>query len=137
MSTQHNFKHSELTSEIIKAAYYVYEYHGFGYVESVYQNSLAICLRKRGFTVKIEEPITVYFETEVVGNFKADLIVNDTVIVELKAVEKIHPKHEVQLVNYLKSTAIEVGLLINFGEELKVKRKVFDNELKRSQRRIP
>ncbi len=137
MSTQHNFKHSELTSEIIKAAYYVYEYHGFGHVESVYQNSLAICLRKRGFTVKMEEPITVYFETEVVGNFKADLIVNDTVIVELKAVEKIHPKHEVQLVNYLKSTAIEVGLLINFGEELKVKRKVFDNELKRSQRRIP
>ena len=104
MSIQHNFKHSELTSQIIKAAYYVYEYHGFGHVESVYQNSLAICLKRRGFTVKIEQPITVYFETEVVGNFKADIIVNDTVIVELKAVEKIHPKHEVQLVNYLKST---------------------------------
>ncbi len=137
MSNQHNFKHSELTSEIIKAAYYVYEYHGFGHLESVYKNSLAICLRKRGFKVKIEEAITVYFETEVVGDFKADLVVNNTVILELKAVEKIHPKHEVQLVNYLKSTEIEVGLLINFGEELKIKRKVFNNELKRSQRRIP
>ena len=137
MSNQHNFKHSELTSEIIKAAYYVYEYHGFGHLESVYQNSLAICLRKRGFKVTVEQPITVYFETEVVGDFKADLVVNNTVILELKAVEKIHPKHEVQLVNYLKSTKIEVGLLINFGEEIKVKRKVFDNDLKRSQRRIP
>lgn len=137
MSNQHNFKHSELTSEIIKAAYYVYEYHGFGHLESVYQNSLAICLRKRGFKVTIQQAITVYFETEVVGDFKADLVVNNMVIIELKAVEKIHPKHEVQLVNYLKSTEIEVGLLINFGEELKIKRKVFNNELKRLQRRIP
>ena len=137
MSNLHNFKHSDLTSEIIKAAYYVYEYHGFGHLESVYQNSLAICLRKRGFKVTIQQAITVYFETEVVGNFKADLVANNMVIIEIKAVEKIHPKHEVQLVNYLKSTEIEVGLLINFGEELKVKRKVFNNELKRLQRRIP
>lgn len=137
MGNFHNFKHSELTSAIIKSAYYVYEYHGFGHAESVYENSLAIHLRKQGFKVIAQQPIKVYFEKELVGNFKADLTVEDTVIIELKAVEKLHPRHEVQLVNYLKSTEIEVGLLINFGEEIVIKRKVFDNDRKRGLNRIP
>ncbi len=137
MSNYDNFKHTELTSAIIKAAYYVFEYHGFGHSESVYENSLAIQLGKMKLNTLQQHPIKVYFEGHIVGDFKADIIVNNTVIIELKAVEKLHPKHEVQLVNYLKSTEIEVGLLINFGEEIVIKRKVFSNDRKRHLNRIP
>ncbi len=87
--------------------------------------------------MECQYPILVYFEEEVVGDFKADILANQAVIIELKAVEKIHPKHEVQLVNYLRSTDIEVGLLINFGEELQIKRKVFSNARKQSENRLP
>jgi len=132
-----NYKHSELTSEIIQAAYYVYNYFGFGHLESVYEKALMIRLGEMGFQVECQKPIKVYFEGELVGDFRADLVVNNTVIIELKAVEKLHPRHEVQLVNYLKCTEIEVGLLINFGDELKFKRKVFSNERKRGERYIP
>ena len=132
-----NYKHSELTSQIIKAAYYVYNYFGFGHLESVYEKALQIKLNKMGFKVESQQPIVVYFEETVVGNFRTDLIVEDVVIIEIKAVERLHPRHEVQLVNYLKCTEIEVGLLINFGEQLQLKRKVFDNERKRNQKFIP
>ena len=132
-----NYKHSELTSQIIKAAYYVYNYFGFGHLESVYEKALPIKLNKMGFKVESQQPIVVYFEETVVGNFRTDLIVEDVVIIEIKAVERLHPRHEVQLVNYLKCTEIEVGLLINFGEQLQLKRKVFDNERKRNQKFIP
>ena len=137
MSNYDNFKHTELTSAIIKAAYYVFDYHGFGHTESVYENSMQIRLEKIGLSGVLQQPIKVYFERHIVGDFKADIVVENTVIVELKAVEQLHPKHEVQLVNYLKSTAIEVGLLINFGEELTIKRKVFSNERKRHLNRLP
>jgi len=131
------YPHADITEKIIEAAYYVYDYHGFGYLESVYENSMAIKLRQMGFDVKTQHPIKVYFEGEVVGDFKADLIIDDTIIVELKAVESMHKRHEVQLVNYLKSTEVEIGLLINFGDELKFKRKIFSNNRKRDLRRIP
>ncbi|MFK8007226.1 MAG: GxxExxY protein [Saprospiraceae bacterium] len=137
MRNSPNYQHSELTSEIIKSAYYVHDYLGAGFLESVYENALEIRLLQLGYDVKRQYPIRVYFEMEEIGSFRADLIVNDLVILELKAVENIHPKHEVQLVNYLKSTEIEVGLLINFGEELKVKRRVFSNNQKRKGNRIP
>ena len=137
MSNYNNFKHTDLTSAIIKAAYYVFEYHGFGHSESVYENSMKIQIGKVGLNSVLQQPIKVYFEKQVVGDFKADIVVENTVIVELKAVEKLHPKHEVQLVNYLKSTEIEVGLLINFGEEITIKRKVFSNERKRNLNRLP
>lgn len=137
MSNYENYKHSDLTSKIIKASYHVYDYFGFGFLESVYEKALAIQLKKEGFKVVKQQPIKVYFEGTLVGDFRADLVVNDCVIIELKAVESIHPKHEVQLVNYLKSTEIEVGLVINFGEELKMKRKVFSNNQKREMNRIP
>lgn len=132
-----NHKHSELTSQIIKSVYYVYNYFGFGHLESVYEKALMIKLQQMGLEVKDQEPIKVYFEGALVGNFRADLIVNDLVIIELKAVERLHPRHEVQLVNYLKCTEIEVGLLVNFGEEIKVKRRVFSNDFKRRKRYIP
>lgn len=127
MSDLKNYKNSDLTGIIIKEAYHVYNKLGFGFVETVYQNALSIRLRKAGLQVDCQYPIKVYFEEEVVGDFKADILANKLVIVELKAVEKLHPKHEVQLVNYLKATDIEIGLLINFGEELQIKRKVFSN----------
>ncbi|MFK7771292.1 MAG: GxxExxY protein [Saprospiraceae bacterium] len=137
MKNNTNYQHSELTSEIIKSAYYVHDYLGFGFLESVYERALEVRLLQQGYNVKRQYPIKVYFECEEVGDFKADLIVNDLIIVELKAVGNIHTKHEVQLVNYLKSTEIEVGLLINFGEELRVKRRVFSNNQKRKGNRIP
>jgi GxxExxY protein len=130
MSDVSNYQHADLTSLIIKEAYHVYNKLGYGFVESVYENSLAIRLRKAGLKVECQHPIKVYFEEEVVGDFKADILANNVAIVELKAVESLHVRHEVQLVNYLKATDIEVGLLINFGEELKIKRKVFENARK-------
>lgn len=132
-----NYPHSELTGEIINAAYYVYNYFGYGFLESVYEKALAIRLMQTGFMVSRQEPITVYFEEEIVGEYRADLIINDTVVVELKAGEAIHPRHEVQLINYLKATEIEIGLVINFGEKLSFRRKIFSNAKKRGSNRIP
>ncbi len=131
-----NYKHSALTGKIIEAAYEVYNYFGYGFLESVYENSMAIVLREKGFKVEQQMPIKVYFRKILVGNFKADLIVNDKVIIELKAVSEIIKKHEVQLVNYLRATEIEIGLLVNFGEDIKVKRRVFSNDGKRAEGRI-
>jgi len=137
MSTYDNYKHSELTKEIINAAYEVYNYFGYGFLESVYEKALEIELKKRGFkNVVRQQSIKVYYKGEISGEFNSDLTVSNSVIVELKAVEDLIPKHEVQLVNYLKSTKIEVGLLINFGEELKIKRRVFSNNQKRENYRI-
>lgn len=115
----------------------MYDYLGFGFLESVYEKALMIKLMEQGLREETQKSIVVYFEEMVVGTFKADLIVEDCVIIELKAVEITHPKHEVQLVNYLRSTEIEVGLLINFGKQLEIKRKVFSNIRKRVEKRLP
>ena len=119
-------KYSDLTEKIIKAAYKVHNILGFGFLEKVYQNALIIELRKTGLSVLSEEPITIYYENEIVGQYVADIIVEAKVVLELKAVKDLAEIHEVQLVNYLKATGIEVGLLINFGHSVQVKRKVFD-----------
>ena len=118
-------KHKELTAKIIECAYKVHNTLGFGFLESVYQNALLIELDKNGFQAKKEVPIKVFYEGKIVGDFVADIIVEDKVILELKSVKEIHPAHEAQLTNYLKATAIEVGLLINFAESVQVKRRVF------------
>ncbi|MEJ2048528.1 MAG: GxxExxY protein [Calditrichota bacterium] len=116
---------SELTKKIIGCAYNVYNQLGFGFLESVYEKSLLIELKKEGLKIKAQEPIKVYYEDMVVGDFVADIIVNNKVLVELKSVIKLNKAHEVQLVNYLTATKIDIGLLINFGEEkVEVKRKV-------------
>ncbi len=94
-------------------------------------------LRERGFRVERQKAISVYFEGVLVGDFRADLVVNDLIILELKAVERLNPIHEVQLVNYLKCTEMEVGLLFNFGEKLEFKRKIFSNDRKRNLNYIP
>ncbi len=111
---------------IIASAFKVFNTLGSGYLEKVYENALRIELKKQGFSVEQQYPIPVYYEDEMVGDFFADLLVNDNLIIELKAVENLHSKHEAQLVNYLTATGIEVGLLINFGSSVVVKRKYRD-----------
>ncbi len=97
---------------------------GPGYLESVYKNALVVELRKHGLSYEIEMPINVYYDNVLVGEFKADIVVEKMLIIELKAVNSLHIAHEVQLVNYLTSTGIDNGLLINFGaEQLQFKRK--------------
>jgi len=99
---------------------------GYGFLEKVYQNSLSIELRSLDLDVDVEKPIKVLYNGEIVGNYVADIVVEDKVIVEIKAVKELSDIHEVQLVNYLKATGIEVGLLINFGTSVQVKSRVVD-----------
>jgi GxxExxY protein len=123
-----NYKHSEITEKIIKAFYRVYNTLGFGFLEKVYENALFIELAQMGLHVRKQEQIKVYYEGQEVGMYFADLIVNNCVIVELKAAEALCEEHEFQLINYLKATDIEVGLLINFGKKPEFKRRVFSNK---------
>ena len=123
-------KHKALTECIIGAFYTVYNTLSYGFLEKVYENALAIELRTLGLKVEQQARIAVYYAGEIVGEYYADLLVNDTVIVELKATRAIAPEHEAQLLNYLKATPYEVGLLLNFGPETQIKRKTYDNERK-------
>ena len=117
-------KNDELTEKIIGCAYKVYNTMGFGYLESVYEKCLIIELEKANLSVESQCPIKVFYEGENVGDFIADVIVNDIVIIELKSVRRIAKAHEVQLVNYLTATGKDVGLVINFGlEHVEIKRK--------------
>jgi GxxExxY protein len=124
-----NYKHSEITEKTIKAFYKVYNTLGYGFLEKVYENALFIELELIGFQVTKQEPIKVYYEEKEVGVYFADLIVEDSVIIELKATDYLCEEHEFQLINYLKATKIEVGLLLNFGKKPEVKRKVFSNNI--------
>ncbi len=112
-----------LTKTIIGCAFKVHNTLGAGFLEKVYENALRIELTRQGVRVEQQKPIQVYYEAEVVGDFIADLWVEDRVIVEIKAVQKIVKAYEVQLVNYLTATGIDIGLLINFGSSVQVKRK--------------
>lgn len=117
--------HSELTEQIIGCAYKVYNKMGGGYLESVYEKCMSIELEGAGLNAEFQKPIQVFYNGIAVGDFIADLVVNDTVIVELKAVKNIVKAHEVQLVNYLVATNKPVGLILNFAEDkVEVKRKV-------------
>ncbi len=121
---EENYKHSELTDVIIEAFYKVYNTLGYGFLERVYENALYHELQEVGLEVKKQEPIQVHYEGVEVGNYFADMVVEDLVIVELKAAESLNYQHELQLVNYLKATDKEVGLLLNFGKKPQIKRKV-------------
>jgi len=120
------YKHGDMTERIIGAAHQVYNTLGFGFLEKVYENALALELRKGGHSVTQQASIEVVYEGEVVGQYTADLIVDGKVVVEVKAVRDLDQAHEVQLVNYLKATGIEVGLLLKFGREIAIKRKIFN-----------
>jgi len=124
-------KHSELTDKIIGIFYEVYNELGFGFLESVYENSLFIALRAKGFKVEQQVSIPVWFRGQRVGDFVTDLLVEDKVILELKAVRAFDESHNAQLLNYLRATEIEVGLLLNFGQSAEFKRLAFDNNRKK------
>ena len=120
-------EYKEVTETIIGCAYRVYNKMGFGFLESVYEKCLLIELRKAGLDTESQKPITVYYDGEIVGEFVADIIVNDAIILELKSVRRIIKAHEVQMVNYLVATGKPVGLILNFGErKVEIKRKIKD-----------
>ncbi|MEA3494643.1 MAG: GxxExxY protein [Bacteroidota bacterium] len=123
-------KHSQITEKIIKAFYKVNNTLGYGFLEKVYENAMIIELRKMGLLVSQQKRIKVYYKNEEVGNYYADLLVDNSVIVELKAAKSLCEEHEAQLINYLKATDIEVGLLLNFGKKAEFKRKIFSNDKK-------
>jgi GxxExxY protein len=123
-------KHEEITEKIIQAFYKVYNTLGYGFLEKVYLNAMYIELTAMGLKAEKEKRILVYYFGSLVGDYNADLIVEDVVAAELKAIETLVPDNEHQIVNYLKATNIEVGLLLNFGKKPQVKRKIFDNDKK-------
>lgn len=125
------YLHKELTSKIIQAFYKVYNTLGYGFLEKVYENAMRVELIKMGISVEQQKNIKVYYESEMVGDYFADLLIEELVIVELKAAENICEEHEAQLLNYLKATDIEVGLLLNFGKIPEVRRKIFMNKNKK------
>ncbi len=130
MTVDPNYKHSQLTEVIIGVFYEVYNELGFGFLESVYRRSMQKVLRERELTVEAEVPVPVFFRGEPVGDFRADLVVNHCVLLELKTAETIVMAHEAQLLNYLRATSLEVGLILNFGPKAQVRRLLYDNERK-------
>lgn len=103
---------------------------GYGFLEKVYHNALLIELQKTGLICSSQHPIEVYYDDTIVGKYYADIIINDCVVIEIKAMESLCEEHEYQLINYLKATNIEIGLLLNFGKSPEVRRKIFTNDRK-------
>lgn len=124
------YLHQELTDQVIKAFYKVYNILGFGFLERVYQNALFIELKNMGLKCETQKQIKVNYEGYEVGTYYPDIIVNDLLILELKAAESVVEEHELQLINYLKATEIEIGLLLNFGKKPEIRRKIFTNDRK-------
>lgn len=127
-----DFKYSELTEIIIKAFFNVYNSLGYGFLEKVYENAMMIELKLLGLNCEKQKPISVYYKSTLVGEYFADIVVENKVILELKAAEVLNEEHEAQLLNYLKATEIEVGLLFNFGKKPQFKRQIFENIYKKS-----
>ena len=115
---------ASVTESIIGAFYAVYNELGHGFLEQVYENALAMCLRESGMEVRQQVPVDVHFKGQRVGEYRADLLVAGRVLVEIKAVSALAPVHDAQLINYLKATGIPVGLLLNFGPKPQVRRRV-------------
>ncbi|MEZ5345973.1 MAG: GxxExxY protein [Pyrinomonadaceae bacterium] len=126
-------KHEDLTEKIIGTFYEVYNELGFGFLESVYEAAMLTALQAKGFNVKQQFPVSVWFRGKKIGYFEADPVVNDKVIIELNAVRAIVDAHSAQLLNYLRATKIEVGLILNFGQRPEFKRMAFDNNRKKQQ----
>ena len=134
MATRGKFegKHSELTGQILGAFFQVHKELGYGFSEKVYENALTIILNEIGLKVDQQVHLHVYYHGRIVGEYIADMIINDIVMLELKSAEKIIDDHAAQLLNYLKATDIEVGLVLNFGSTAEFRRKIYDNERKGS-----
>ena len=119
--------HKEITDIILKGFYNVYNTLGYGFLEKVNENAMVIELTKLGLNVHKQVPINVFYGEQLVGEYYADLVVEKTIIIELKGAENISEAHEVQLINYLKATEMEIGILLNFGKRPEFKRKIFTN----------
>ena len=122
--------YQELSNKIIKAYYNVYYSLGYGFLEKVYENSMRLELQSMGLKVEQQKNIKVYYKEKEVGDYYADLMVEQLIILELKAAESLCEEHEAQLLNYLRATTIELGFLFNFGKKSEFKRKIFTNDKK-------
>jgi len=131
MSAEATLKHAEVTEKIIGIFYDVYNELGYGFLECVYEESLVIALRQVGLAVSRQIPLPVWFRGHKVGEFRADLLVENNVLVELKSARSLESAHEAQLLHYLKATEVEVGMLLNFGARPQFRRLLFDNERKK------
>lgn len=119
------FLYKDLTEKIIRCFYNVYDELGSGFLESVYEKSLLIELKENNIKASNQHQINVYYKNKLVGEFKSDIIIDNKILIEIKAINKILPEHEAQLINYLKATKLKVGLLVNFGKKLEFIRRVF------------
>lgn len=129
MISADNYKHTEITDKIIKGFYKVYNTLGYGFLEKVYENAQCLELKEMGLYVEKQKRMKVFYKEKEVGEYFADITVENKVIIELKAAEGLCEEHECQLINYLKATDIEVGLLLNFGKKPEIRRKVFSNDI--------
>ncbi len=125
-----NLLHKSLSNTILKIYYDVYNELGYGFLEKVYQNAMYLELKSLGYKVEAQEKIKVYYKSQLVGEYFADLIIEDVIIIELKACECLRDEHKAQLLNYLKATKIEIGLLLNFGTTPEFKRSIYTNDRK-------
>jgi GxxExxY protein len=125
-----DFQHKELTDKIIKISYKVYNKLGYGFLEKIYESAIAIELENENISAVRQAPIQVFYDQKLIGEYFADILVENKVIVEIKASRQLVEENEAQLLNYLKATKMEVGLLLNFGPKPEVKRKAFDNARK-------
>jgi len=124
-------KYEDITEKIIKAFYTVYKTLGYGFLEKVYERAMMIELKKLGLNCMSQVQIKVFYANQIIGDYVADIIVENKILVELKAIKHLSKQDEAQLLNYLTATKYEVGLLFNFGKEPEFKRKIFDNEYKK------
>lgn len=131
-TARREFKHGEVTDLVLKAFFRVYNELGYGFLEKVYENALIVAARDMGLEVQQQVKVHICFDGKVVGEHVIDLLFNNVVIVEVKAAKTLLDEHEAQLLNYLKATPYEVGLLLNFGSKPQFKRKVYDNQVKGS-----
>lgn len=127
-------QHEDITDKVIGSFYDVYNELGYGFLESVYESAMCVALREKSLEVECQLPLSVWFRGINVGSFRTDILVNRSVIVELKASKGLESAYEAQLLNYLKASEVEVGLLMNFGEKPEFKRLIFDNARKQSHK---
>lgn len=130
------FPHQELTKQIIGIYYHVYNELGYGFLEKVYHNAFVFELLSRGFKIDKQKKVNVFYKNVIVGEYIPDILVEDKLIIELKCVENLIEAHECQLINYLKATDCEVGLVLNFGKDPQFIRKIFTNDLKKNKNRF-
>ncbi len=133
VASRGDLRYSDLTEKVIGAFFDVYNELGFGFLESVYHKAMLVALADAGLRAETQVHLPVFFRGHLVGDFYADILVERVVILELKAIDELAPAHNAQLLNYLKASSAEVGLVLNFGPKPKFKRLVFDNDRKRSR----